>query len=87
MSSIWPGERLRKKEWICLSRPGDGGVGYVVLQPGPDAFDRVVVRAVAGTVQQFQPKLPLSPGWARSCCQVIVPSPGAGWLIVTRRRR
>ena len=20
--SIWPGERLRKKAWICLSRPG-----------------------------------------------------------------
>jgi hypothetical protein len=22
VASIWLGERLRKKEWICLSRPG-----------------------------------------------------------------
>ena len=22
MASIWPGERLRKKEWICRSRTG-----------------------------------------------------------------
>ena len=22
MASIWSGERARKKEWICLSRPG-----------------------------------------------------------------
>jgi hypothetical protein len=22
VSSIWPGERLWKKKWICLSRPG-----------------------------------------------------------------
>ena len=22
VASIWPGERLRKKEWICRSRPG-----------------------------------------------------------------
>jgi hypothetical protein len=22
VSSIWSGERLRKKEWICRSRPG-----------------------------------------------------------------
>src|SRR6266700_2909178 len=33
--------------------PGDGGVGDVVLQGGPDSFDGVVVRAVTGAVDQL----------------------------------
>jgi hypothetical protein len=36
------------------SGPGHGGVGHVVLQRRPDPLDRVVVRAVAGAVQQLQ---------------------------------
>ena len=39
------------------SGPGDGGVGDVVLQRSPDAFDRVVVRAVPGAIQHLQPGL------------------------------
>ena len=45
MSSIWPGDRLRKKEWICLRRPGQvtAVFGDVVLQPGPDALNRLFI--------------------------------------------
>lgn len=38
-----------------MGRPGDGGVGQMVLECRPDAFDGVVVRAVAGAVTQVHP--------------------------------
>ena len=38
--------------------PGDSGVGHVVLQPAPDPFHRVVVRAVPRAVQHLHLRVP-----------------------------
>ena len=64
--------------------PGDGGVGHVVLQRGPDAFDRVVVRAVAGAVEQFQAGMLLQvSGDGAGVVDAVVAAP-MGVLVVKR---
>jgi hypothetical protein len=64
--------------------PGDGGVGHVVLQPGPDAFDGVVMRAVAGAVEQLQPGMLLEVDGDRAgMVDAVVVAP-MGVLVVKR---
>ena len=42
--------------------PAYGSVRHVILQRRPDPLDGIVVRAVPGTVEQFQPGMLLQVG-------------------------